>query len=129
MSARRHDIIFGMAWDGSVELESEVGTWLQALSPEEFATVETYIDLLAERGPLLDEPFTRQLEGKLRELRFRLSGRPWRITYFLPAGPGRRVVLLTVFVKSQRQERREIERGVRAMKTCIAEGHVVEEEP
>ncbi len=112
-----------------MELEPEVRDWLLTLSPEEFATVETYVDLLAERGPLLDEPHTRQLDGKLRELRFRLSGRPWRITYFLPAGPGRRVVLLTVFAKSQRQERREIERGVRAMKTCISDDHVVEEEP
>lgn len=29
----------------------------------EFGRVEFYIDLLAERGPLLDEPFTRQLRG------------------------------------------------------------------
>lgn len=33
-----------------------------------------YIDLLAERGPLLGEPYTRQLAGKLRELRFRSDG-------------------------------------------------------
>lgn len=57
------------------------------LRPEDFATAETYIDLLAEIGPLLDEPYTRQLSGKLRELRFRLSGRSWRITYFMPGGP------------------------------------------
>jgi hypothetical protein len=34
-------------------------------------------------GPLLDEPFTKQLDGKLRELRFYLGGRPTRITYWI----------------------------------------------
>jgi hypothetical protein len=50
-------------WAGSVELEPEVEEWLQGLSPEDFATVETYINLLAEVGPLLDEPHTRQLSA------------------------------------------------------------------
>jgi len=107
-------------WAGSVELEPEVGEWLQGLSPEDFATVETYIDLLAEVGPLLDEPHTRQL-------RFRLSGQPWRITYFMP-GPTRRIVMLTVFAKTQRQERRQIARAVAAMNRCVTEGHTVEED-
>ena len=116
-----------ISWAGSVELEPEVGEWLQGLSPEDFATVETYIDLLAEVGPLLDEPHTRQLSGKLRELRFRLSGQPWRITYFMP-GPTRRIVMLTVFAKTQRQERRQIARAVAAMNQCVAEGHTAEED-
>jgi hypothetical protein len=110
-----------------VELEPEVGEWLQGLSPEDFATVGTYIDLLAEVGPLLDEPHTRQLSGKLRELRFRLSGHPWRITYFMP-GPTRRIVMLTVFAKTQRQERRQIARAVAAMNRCVTDGHTVEED-
>ena len=114
-------------WAGSVELEPEVQEWLQRLSPEDFATVETYIDLLAEVGPLLDEPHTRQLSGKLRELRFRLSGQPWRITYFMP-GSTRRIVMLTVFAKTQRQERRQIARAVAAMNQCVAEGHTAEED-
>lgn len=117
----------GIPWDGSVELEPEVQDWLQNLTPEDFATVETYIDLLADFGPLLDEPHTRQLSGKLRELRFRLSGRPWRMTYFLP-GPTRRIVMLTVFAKTQRQERRQITRAVAAMNRCVAEGHTAEED-
>ena len=32
-----------------------------------------YIDLLVERGALLSEPDTKQLDGKLRELRFILD--------------------------------------------------------
>lgn len=58
-----------MAW-GRVELAPEVAEWLMALADEEFGQVERYIDLLADEGVLLSEPFTRQLRGKLRELRF-----------------------------------------------------------
>lgn len=50
-------------------------------------------------GPLLDEPFTKQLDGKLRELWFYLGGRPTRITYWIASN--RRIILLTVFVKDQ----------------------------
>ena len=44
-----------MAW-GAVELEPEVTDWLERLSDEEFGRVEFYVDLLAERGPLLEYP-------------------------------------------------------------------------
>ena len=75
---------------------------------------------------LLDEPFTKQLDGKLRELRFYIGGRPTRITYWI--APGRRIVLLTVFVKSRGRERREVERAKRALQRCSAEGHTAEED-
>jgi hypothetical protein len=55
-----------MAW-GTVELEPEVRDWLEGLSTVAFATAAFYVDLLAERGSLLGEPYTRQLDGKLRE--------------------------------------------------------------
>lgn len=41
----------------------------------------------------------RQLDGKLREVRFFLGGRPTRITYWI--APGRRIILLTVLAKAQ----------------------------
>ena len=44
-----------------------------------------------------------------------------RITYWI--APGRRIILLTVFAKTQRQERREIVRAKQAMERCIAESH------
>jgi hypothetical protein len=74
----------------------------------------------------LDEPHTRQLAGKLRELRFYLSGRPTRVTYWI--APGRRIILLTVFVKTQRRERAEIQRAQEALDRCVAEAHTVTEE-
>lgn len=114
-----------MDW-GETELHPEVRDWLLSLGGEAFGQALWYIDLLAERGPLLDEPYTRQLRGKLRELRFRLDRRQVRITYFLTTD--RRVVLLTVFFKTARQERHEIDRAEQAMLQCLAEGHTAEED-
>ncbi|GIH72442.1 type II toxin-antitoxin system RelE/ParE family toxin [Sphaerimonospora thailandensis] len=75
---------------------------------------------------LLDEPYTRQLYGKLRELRFHLAREAVRISYWI--APGRRIILLTVFRKQRMRETAEIERAVRAMKRCIAKAHTAEEE-
>lgn len=52
-----------MIW-GTVELEPEVRDWFEGLSATQFATAAFYVDLLAEQGPLLSEPYTRQLDGK-----------------------------------------------------------------
>jgi len=114
-----------MAW-GSVELEPEVEEWLERLSEEDFGQAAFYIDLLAERGVHLGEPYSKQLRGKLRELRFYIGREQHRITYYLARG--RRIILLTVFTKTRRRERREIDRAERAMERCVAEGHTAEEE-
>jgi hypothetical protein len=113
-----------MTW-GTVELESEVRDWLERLPTAQFATAAFYVDLLAEQGPLLGEPYTRQLDGKLRELRFHLEGRAVRVTYWI--APGRRVVLLTVFAKTRMREAAEVSRARRALARCLTESHTVGE--
>jgi phage-related protein len=89
--------------------------------------VEFHIDLLADKGVLLDHPYTSQLRGKLRELRFYLGPDrdAVRISYYIARG--RRIILLTVFSKRRRREQVEIDRAERAMKRCIEEGHKTEE--
>lgn len=109
-----------------VELEPEVRNWYLNLDDRQGGRVEFYVDRLALKGPLLGEPHTRQLVGKLRELRFHLRGRDTRIAYWI--APGRRIVLLTVFAKTRRRERHQIERARRAMQRCMTEGHTTEEE-
>jgi len=90
-----------------------VREWLEELArraPKEYGTVRHHLDLLEEFGVLLGAPFTRQLDGRIRELR---PG-PWRITYFVD--PKRRFVLLTSFRKTGRTtDRREIARARRAL--------------
>ncbi|WP_431930947.1 type II toxin-antitoxin system RelE/ParE family toxin [Micromonospora sp. RP3T] len=111
-----------MGW-GMVELESEVRNWLEGLSTAEFARAAFYIDLLADRGPLLGEPHTRQLDGKLRELRFHLEREAIRLTYWIASE--RRIILLTVFRKTRMREDREVQRARKAQERCAAERHTV----
>ena len=116
--------IDGMTW-GTVELEPEIRDWLEELPTERFARAAFYVDLLGDRGPTLGEPYTRQLDGKLRELRFYLGEDTMRVSYWI--APGRRIVLLTVFRKSRMREPREIERARQAYRRCVAERHSVGE--
>jgi hypothetical protein len=111
---------------GAVEVHPEVEAWFDTLPADLFDRVARAIDLLAERGVHLGEPQTRQLRGKLRELRLHLGQEQVRITYFIASG--RRIVLLTVFRKTARQERAEIERAEREMERCIAAGHTPNED-
>jgi hypothetical protein len=114
-----------MTW-GTVELEPEVREWLEGLPTALFARAAFYVDLLAEQGPLLGEPYTKQLDGKLRELRFHLERQAMRVTYWIASD--RRIILLTVFHKTRMRDEREVERARRAMRRCLAEAHSVEEE-
>lgn len=71
------------------------------------------VDLLAVRNPLLGEPYSRYLDGKLRKLRFHLDSDAVRITYWIASG--RRIILLTVFRKRRMREPTEVDRARRAM--------------
>jgi hypothetical protein len=119
------DIIPGMAW-GEVELEPEVRDWLEGLDDQRWAQAMFHLDLLEERGVLLSEPYTRQLSGKLRELRFYCGGERIRISYWIASG--RRIITLTVFAKTRMRETAEIARATAAMARCQAEVHTADDE-
>ncbi|MBB2909216.1 hypothetical protein FHS43_000462 [Streptosporangium becharense] len=114
-----------MSW-GEVELESEVDEWFDTLDQEDRETAAFHVDLLAERGVLLGEPYTRQLRGKLRDLRLHLHREVVRITCWV--APCRRIILLTAFHEQRMHESAEIERAWRAMQRCIVEAHTADEE-
>ncbi|GAA1408769.1 hypothetical protein GCM10009639_58910 [Kitasatospora putterlickiae] len=109
-----------------MELEPEVRDWVLGLGQDAQETVAFYLDLLADRGPLLGEPHSRQLDGKLRELRFHLAELDVRVTYWIASG--RRIILLTVFRKTRMRESAEVDRARRAMRRCVAERHTIDEE-
>jgi hypothetical protein len=114
-----------MSW-GSVELEPEVRDWLEGLAGSEFGHAAFYVDLLAERGVLISEPYTKQLDGQLREPQFDLGRQAIRITYEI--APGRRIILLTVFAKTKHRDRAQVARAKKAMLACMRAEHYVDEE-
>ncbi len=99
-----------------VEIEPEVRSWLEGLTDRDFGRVDFLVGLLAEDAETLGEPYSRHLGGKVRELRFHLLRQQTRVTYWL--APARRAVLLTVFHKTRSAETREVERAIRAQRTC-----------
>jgi hypothetical protein len=109
-----------MTW-GVVELEPEVEKWLEGLPTALFARAAFYVDLLGDQGPLLGEPYTKQLDRKLRELRFHLERQAIRITYWIASD--RRIILLTVFPKTRMRDQQEVERARRALARCIDDAH------
>ncbi|MFC0544625.1 hypothetical protein [Kutzneria chonburiensis] len=50
-------------------MEPEVLDWLENLPDEQFGVAEFYIELLAGQGPLLGEPYPRQLDGEVQRAR------------------------------------------------------------
>jgi hypothetical protein len=114
-----------MPW-GEVELEPEVRDWLEGLDDQRWAQAVFHLDLLQDRGALLGEPYTQQLAGKLRELRFYCGGQRVRVSYWI--APGRRIIMLTVFTKTRMRETAEVARAQAALARCLREAHTADEE-
>jgi len=74
-----------------------VGEFIDALPVGTQAKIFRFIDLLARRHVLLKEPYTKQIRGKLRELRVVDAVGKIRVLYF--AHTGKRFILLHGFVK------------------------------
>ncbi|OGP81643.1 MAG: hypothetical protein A2Z08_00215 [Deltaproteobacteria bacterium RBG_16_54_11] len=82
------------------------------------ARVVKLIDLLAAYGVLLKEPYTRQIKGKIRELRIKDNLGQVRVLYF--TFTGRRIVLLHGFLKkTDKTPGREIALAEKRMKDFI----------
>lgn len=105
-----------MAWE--VETETEVTDWYLGLSGNDRDVAAERIDLLAKLGYMLRMPHSRQLGEGLLELRFDMSRRSWRITYW--HRPDGVIVLLTVFHKQRNNEVGEVARARKALDTCRA---------
>ena len=68
-----------------------------SLSTNARAKAVKLIDMLSDYGVLLKEPYTRQVRGKIRELRIKDSQGAIRILFF--TFTGKRFILLHGFVK------------------------------
>jgi phage-related protein len=74
--------------------------------------------LLKDYGVLLKEPYTRQIKGKIRELRVTDKAGKIRVLYF--AFTGRRIILLHGFIKkTEKTPLSEIETAEKRMNDFI----------
>jgi len=71
--------------------------YLEKISIKEKAKILKYIDFLRERKGYLDEPYSKHIKGKIRELRVDFSRNRFRIFYFIFIN--KNIVLLHVFLK------------------------------
>ena len=74
------------------------------------AKIEKYIEYLRISKGYLDEPLSRHIKGKIRELRVNFARNRHRILYFTFIG--KRIIFLHAFLKkSKRMPRREIKKA------------------
>jgi hypothetical protein len=82
------------AWE--VEATDEFAGWWATLNEGERKDVAHVVDLLVERGPTLDYPYSSGVRGSrhdhMRELRAQHRGRPYRVLYAFD--PRRAAILL-----------------------------------
>jgi hypothetical protein len=103
------------------EAESMPIHWLDSLSDSDYKRVDEVCGLLAEKGTELGGPWSDHLDGPVWELRLRLRDVAARVTHWCT--PDGRIVLLTAFRKTRQHEQRQIDRAVRAQKTCERAHH------
>ena len=76
---------------------SPVSEYINGLDVKERAKVSKYIEFLREHKGVLDEPYSKHIKGKIRELRVDLSSKRHRIFYFTFVG--KNIILLHAFLK------------------------------
>ncbi|MEC5291671.1 type II toxin-antitoxin system RelE/ParE family toxin [Aurantimonas sp. C2-6-R+9] len=103
-----------MTW--SVVLTDEAKAEIRKLSPDLRARFAAVSDLLLENGPMsVGMPYVRPIESKLWEMRLKGKDGIARAIYF--AASGRRIVVLTAFVKkTETTPRRIIDVALRRMR-------------
>jgi len=74
-----------------------VREYIDSLNLKEKAKVLKYVDFLRQNDGKLDEPYSRHIEGKIRELRVDFHRNRHRIFYFTFIG--KRIILLHAFLK------------------------------
>ena len=76
---------------------SPVLDYVNDLSKKERAKVLKYIEFLRSKGGVLDEPYSKHIQGKIRELRVDFGKNRHRIFYF--SFVGKTIILLHAFLK------------------------------
>lgn len=88
-----YKIKFYIDTDGAIP----VLEYIDELPDKEKAKILKYIEFLRERNGVLDEPYSKHIKGKIRELRVDFTRNRHRIFYFTFIG--KTIILLHAFLK------------------------------
>jgi len=95
-----------------------VREYISELSKKEKAKVLKYIDFLQENNGYLEEPLSKHITGKIRELIVDFSKNKHRVFYFTFVG--KRIILLHAFLKgTEKTPKQEITRGLSNLDDCM----------
>ena len=98
-----------------------VTEFLLSLTENDRVKAMQQIKLLTEFGVMLKEPYSRQVQGKIRELRASGKVGEIRILYF--PYKDKTFILLNAFVKkAQKTPQKEIETAIKRMQNVIETG-------
>ncbi|MFZ5391379.1 MAG: type II toxin-antitoxin system RelE/ParE family toxin [Patescibacteria group bacterium] len=75
--------------------------FIESLPNKHQAKVLKYLEFLKQHGGVLDEPYSRHIQGKIRELRVDFARNNYRIFYFVMIN--RVIVVLDGFIKKTNQ--------------------------
>jgi len=85
--------------------------YIEKLDAKNKAKVLKYIDFLLQHDGYLDEPYSKHIADKIRELRVDFSSKHHRIFYFVFIGKA--IILLHAFLKNTaKTPRKEIDRAL-----------------
>ena len=77
--------------------KSPILEYIESLEIKEKAKIAKYIEFLREHKGVLDEPYSKHIKGKIRELRVDFSSKRHRIFYVTFIG--KNIILLHAFLK------------------------------
>jgi phage-related protein len=98
--------------------KSPVLGFIHILERKDQTKVFKYIAYLCDQGGVLDEPYSRHIKGKIRELRVDFARNRYRIFYFLHIG--RTIILLHGFYKdTQKTPPQEIQKAEERLNEVI----------
>ena len=91
--------------------------YIERLSRKEKVKVLKYIDFLEKNKGYLDEPYSKHIKNKIRELRIDFSKNKHRIFYFTFIG--KRIILLHAFLKkTEKTPKQEIIKALDNLYDC-----------
>ncbi|MBU2529727.1 MAG: type II toxin-antitoxin system RelE/ParE family toxin [Elusimicrobia bacterium] len=102
-----------------------VKIYIDNLSEKEQAKIFKYLEYLKQSEGYLDEPYSRHIKGKIRELRVDFSNNRHRIFYFTFIN--KNIILLHAFLKkTKKTPKREVKKAEGSYKQLIINKNVYE---